>query len=336
MANHRAANAARVLGNATAAGGATLAATWNPVLAGVAALGGGIAGGVQNVREHRARKKAENMAKKALKNDVSKANGGKKGNKNEWWNGRGESVQQIPNLTPEQIASNEALRPGVLQQLQSTSNYDFAPQEAKSRANFAKYTRPGIAEMFKAHGGGANSDAYENALGVAQAEHETGLDILRNEHGFRQQQQQQNLAQNLFSQIQQPQFTNLHTPATGGLKGGLLEAAPGLLNTGVQAITQLGTAYAGARGLNALTQQAAPQTIGSASTPAGQAASNIAASTAGANVTGGAKTGAQAVAGQAARGGLTTAGRVVGGVGLGLAGLAATNWIVNQLRGGQQ
>ena len=94
------------------------------------------------------------------------------------------------------MAANNALRPKVLEQLQGNA-FDFAPQEARSRANFQKYTRPGIAEMFKAHGGGANSDAYENALGVAQSEHEQGLEILRNEHGFKQQQ----LSQNLFSQL---------------------------------------------------------------------------------------------------------------------------------------
>jgi hypothetical protein len=328
MASHRAANIAN-LGLSAATGAATGGLIGGPP----GAVAGGLAGlakaTYENVTGHGARKAAK-MAKKGIK-----PRKGKGGDSGDWWNGKGESVKQIPLLSPEQIAANNALRPKVLEQLQQGNTFDFGPQEAKSRENFAKYTRPGIAEMFKAHGGGTNTDAYENALGVAQREHEQGLDILRNQHGFQQQALSQDLAYKLFNQLQQPQHQNLYTPATPSF---LEQFAPGAAQTALQVGLPLlaqGASNFFNRGTQPTTTPAAP-TIGQASTPAGQAAQNIATATAGANVTGGARTGAQTIGNVARQGGFTTAGRALGGLGLGIGGLALTNFIVNQLRGGQQ
>ncbi len=164
MAKHRAANALGVAGGALS-GALPGFAVGGPIGAGIGALIGGGLGGAQNVVAHRQRKKAEEMAKKTLNPNQKDKN--KKGS---FLSGEPSRTEQLPLHNPEQAAAMKALLPGTVERLGS-NQFDFAPIEEKSRRDFQKYTVPSLANRFSAFGGGTSTDAYQQALASAQAEH---------------------------------------------------------------------------------------------------------------------------------------------------------------------
>lgn len=324
MANHRAANALGVAGGA-ASGALPGFLAGGPVGAGIGALIGGGLAGAQNIVADKQRKKAEKMAKKTL-NPKDKKPG------SSFWDGEQARTEQLPLHNPEQAAAMKALLPGTVERL-GGNQFDFAPIEEKSRRDFQKYTVPSLANRFSAFGGGTSTDAYQNALASAQAEHETGLASLKSEYGLKQQTQQQNMLNTLL----QPTHQNLYFPQQPGFgqrfaENLLPQLTGAAIQHGVPALINAGSNYFGNK------QQAVPTmpqgtqsttpTIGAASTPQGQAAQALAQSAQPASVLGGAG------ANVAKQGGLSTAGKA----GLGLAGgagaYALTQYLSDLLRRG--
>ena len=145
---------------------------------------------------------------------------------------------QLPQLSPEQIQATNALLPGTVQRLQG-NEFDFAPIEQQSRNQFQKYTVPSLAARFSALGG-INTDAYQNAMGAAHGEHETGLAALKSQYGLQQQTQQQNL----FGTLMRPTYENIYTPSTQGFLGNVASGiAPELASQGIQAIGSAASNY---------------------------------------------------------------------------------------------
>lgn len=142
-------------------------------------------------------------------------------------------TQQLPRLSPEQIAFQNKLLPGLADQLGNDTS-DFEPIAQKTRADFNKYTAPSLASRFASFGGGTSSDAYQNALGSGYGELESSIGALRAEHGLKRRALQQNLAGTLLN----PTYENLYMPATGGFLGGVAQsAAPALGQLGVEALS---------------------------------------------------------------------------------------------------
>lgn len=323
MARHRAANALGVAGGA-ASGALPGFLAGGPIGAGIGALIGGGLAGAQNVVAHRQRKKAENMAKGVL-------NPKDKNKKGSFLSGEPARTEQLPLHNPEQAAAMKALLPGTVERLGS-NQFDFAPIEEKSRRDFQKYTVPSLANRFSAFGGGTSTDAYQQALASAQAEHETGLAGLKSEYGLKQQTQQQNLLNTLL----QPAHQNLYFPQQPGFGQRLAEnlipqLAGSAIQHGVPALLSAGSNYFGNRQQAVPTMpqgaQATTPTIGAASTPQGQAAQALTQSAQPASVLGGAGA-------NVAKGGLSTAGKAGLGIAGGVGAYALTQYLTDLLRRG--
>jgi hypothetical protein len=328
MAKNSARHAVGVLG--TAGTGALAGAPFGPIGALVGAGVGGLAGGIQNLIADRPRKQAEAMAKKqkllAKKGgNPGEVPGERTGN---FWSGYNDYTSRFPLHGPEQIAANNALLPRTVERLQG-NEFDFTPIEERSNQNFQKKVLPGIAHLFSKYPGGSSSSGYQSVIGSAAAEHQLGLNALRQEYGLQQQTQQQNLLNTLM----QPQYQTIYHPPTQGFGQSLAtNILPQLASAGIQyGIPALVNAYGNKQQTPQTPTTAglvpgAPQTIGSASTPAGQATEALAQSGAKQNVLGGVG---------ANKGGLTTAGKAgLSGAAL-VGGLALTNWLKN-LAGGNQ
>jgi len=302
------------------ASGALAGAPFGPLGALVGGGAGLAAGGVQALIENSRKKKA------AAATGTGELGGDRKGS---FWSGYSDYTKQLPILSPEQITAMNALLPGTVEQLRG-QQFDFSPIEEKSRRDFQRYTEPGLANRFAAFGGGTSTDAYRQALASARSEHELGLAGLKSEYGLKQQTQ----ALNLLNTLLQPQYQNLYFPSTPGFgqsfaANALPQLASSALQHGIPAIAdwasrRQATAQQPVPTMPTAPQSAAP-TIAQAATPQGQAVQQLAQAAAPTPQLGGAGT----------TRGISPLGRGALGLGAGAAGVALTNLLVNQMRGGQ-
>lgn len=119
------------------------------------------------------------------------------------------SNNQISNFNPgQQGVQNNILGqiPGLLGR--ASQGVDFNPIEDRARSQFNTQTVPGLAERFTSLGGGQRSSAFQNAIGSAGVDLESGLAALRSQFGLQQQGQQNKLLGNLLSYGFKPSFEN--------------------------------------------------------------------------------------------------------------------------------
>jgi len=150
---------------------------------------------------------------------------------NSWKNalfGTNQSISQVPNFSPQQIAQQNQLAQMGMQGLQNL-NFDFKPLEDKARRDFANVTVPTIANRFLTGTNSRNSSNFQNALSGGGQDLEASLAALRGQYN---QQHMGNLL-NMLRMGQQQQFTNVNNPAKPGIVGqaggALLQYLPTLL-----------------------------------------------------------------------------------------------------------
>lgn len=130
------------------------------------------------------------------------------------WHGMSPYNQQIPNLTPQQYQSQNALL-GPTTNALADQNLDTAGYNEAAQANinnYKKYAEPMLAARLNFQG--IQGPQYAGALSSGLADIENANAQNRLDYGLRRRDQNQNL----YGQLMNPAFSNLHTPGTAGLK----------------------------------------------------------------------------------------------------------------------